>query len=282
MRRPGFEPGAGARQAIKTEKALDTEEELSDLRSIVIEDFKENYDFIIENGLSVNSIKKLRDEKKLQGFLKYMFSKETEAEYIMKMISAMHRLLPENIMYPEDFEDIEATKYLIRFLQNFFTYLEKKGIEKINGLSLKAWRSAIPKEKKGIEEVYPSDQDVIDAFNKCPENLKPYYKLIMYSGVRLKQILRALETFDEKKLVIDGNVGRYPLGYISKGKKLGYWLFFPAKFADELLRLSKSEIYSYEWLIKSLSIDKITPKRLRKWHANFLIRNDISPDIVNF
>ncbi|MEM1672757.1 MAG: integrase, partial [Archaeoglobaceae archaeon] len=301
MRRPGFEPGAGARQAFEAKEAIKTEKpeterktthskvkevegiilvEGIDLKTLAIDELGAEIDKL--KPITQEEIKKLKDSGKAQGFLKYMFSKDTGLKAIQQMISAMQRLLPDDIITPEDLEDVEATKHLIRFLQNFFTYLEeKKGIDKINGFNLKAWRSGIPKEETGIEEIYPSDQDVIEAFNKCPEQIKPYFKLLMYSGMRLAQVVRALNNFDESRIIIDGNVGKYPLGYISKGKKLGYWLFFPAKFADKLTEMAKKP-YAYDHLVKELKIGKITAKRLRKWHANFLIRHDIDTEIVDY
>ncbi|AIG99217.1 hypothetical protein AFULGI_00025020 [Archaeoglobus fulgidus DSM 8774] len=291
---PRFELGSPAPQALskkQPEKRFSQKEvdglvlvEGADLKTLIREDLGSIYTKLRgkRGNISKRAVENVIKSGEAQGFLKYMQVKGTSTLTIRDMLSAMDRLLPEDIFTPEDLEDVETTKYLTRFLQNFFTYLDvKKGVDKLNGYKLSMWRRAIPKPEEGVEEIYPSDKDVVKAFEKCSDSFKPHFKLLAYSGMRLAQLLRVLESFDEDKIVIDGKVARYPLGHISKGSKKGYWMFFPATFVDELRQIG-GRSYSYDYLRRELIIGKVTPKRLRKWQANFLVENGVDPQVVDF
>ncbi len=254
-----------------------------DLKKVIKEDLGNNYKTLVNGKFSKQTVEKLLRSGKAKGFLKYMQSKGTSINTIRDILSAAFRLLPEDVMTPEDLEEIETTKYLTRFLQNFFTYLDqKKGVDKLNGYKLTMWRKAIPKPDEGVDEVYPTNEDIVEAYILCPENFRPYFQLLVYSGVRLAQILRALETFDENKIVVTENVARYPLGYVSEGKKKGYWIFFPSYFVDRFKQMARGKIYSYEYLRGELIIGKVSTRRIRKWHANFLVENEVDPQTADF
>ena len=222
-------------------------------------------------------------EKYKDEWLRFMEKRGTSKATIRDYISAVEKYLPEDVTTPEELSEVEKfTKPFNRCLGIFFTFLEEeKDVTEINGFSIKKWRKNIPKKEEEAEEIYISDKELKEAYNNIRDTVKPVFKLIEFSGGRLSQVVRALHTFDANKIVVNGKVARYPIGYISKGTKKGYWLYFPSEFVDELIEYAKRP-HTYEYLKQEIAYNRVTAKRLRKWHMNFLVQNDVPESIVDF
>ena len=68
----------------------------------------------------------------------------------------------------------------------------------------------------------------------------------------------------------DKEIVRYPINFASRGKKKGYWAYMPLSFANKLKRLA------IDYRIRDKIIyGKVSANTIRKWHANFLILNNI-------
>ena len=64
--------------------------------------------------------------------------------------------------------------------------------------------------------------------------MKTIYKLLVYSGNRLTHIHQMLKNFDERNIIMDGEIAHYPTSFLSSGTKSTFHLFFPASFIPEI------------------------------------------------
>ncbi|WP_209616644.1 integrase [Methanolobus bombayensis] len=58
---------------------------------------------------------------------------------------------------------------------------------------MQKWRRYIKIKKSNVFEVYVTDEEIQEAYESYPEDLKPIYKLLIYSGNRLSHIHKMLK-----------------------------------------------------------------------------------------
>ena len=138
---------------------------------------------------------------------------------------------------PYELENIEINKTLALALRNFFNFLEDRDIDEINGYLIDKWRKKIPIQTARVQEIYITNKELLEAYEHL-KGKKPIFgtifKMLVYSGARLKHVYEALKSFDPEKVVVVNNIARYPITHLTKGAKKAYWLYFPAEFLDEL------------------------------------------------
>lgn len=62
-----------------------------------------------------------------------------------------------------------------------------------------------------------------------------------------------LQKFDERNIIIDGEVAHYPISSLSKGTKQIFYLFFPASYVFELKQIDNLD--SYDKILKKCEAD---------------------------
>jgi len=150
---------------------------------------------------------------------------------------------------------------LIKGLRVFFNYLEDQlEIFELNGYSLDAWRKRLKVPKPNAREVYITDEELREAYKlvKDKPELELCFKLLVFSGLRLKHSWLAMKSFDSSNLVIKGNIARYPVSHVSKATKKAYWLYMPAELVDELRPFS----YNY-WYYQTIRYDRVDANSIR-------------------
>ena len=163
----------------------------------------------------------------------------------------------------------------VRNLLNFAEEREELSLEYIAKL-----RKILKIKPAGAREIFISDEELLKAYDKVKDSLKPFFKLLVYSGLRLSHAVRMVRSFDSANLVIKDNIARYPINWLSKGKKRGYWAYIPKAFAKELDSLAVYEHYdSYS---KGLKFGRVSAVTIRKWHYNKLIELDVPESIADF
>jgi intergrase/recombinase len=202
-------------------------------------------------------------------------SKGSKRDYI----NAIEKNLTDDIKTPKELSALipVSSKYLAVGIRNFLNFLEDEEIEEINGYSLDRWRKVLTIKKSGVKEVYITDKELLEAYeaSKC----KDVFRLLVYSGMRLRQIERAIRNIDESLIVTDGAVSRYPISEISKGQKKGFWLYFPTSFKRDFINIKTR---GYDALVDCISHKRVSAKTIRKWNMNFLIEQGVSESIVDF
>ncbi|WP_164999244.1 integrase [Methanohalophilus profundi] len=159
-------------------------------------------------------------------------------------------------------------------------YLEEEDIDDVAEYSIEKWRRFIKIKQSGVVEIYVTDEEIQEAYNDCTEEIKPIFKLLIYSGNRLSHIHAMLENFDENNIVVDGGVAHYPTSSFSSGTKRTFQIFFPTSFIPELKSINI--LKSYGSLIKLTKYNRVSSKTIRKWHLNFMIKERITESIADF
>ena len=199
-------------------------------------------------------------------------------------ISTIDRLLPEGITTPKELENavIEANRNnkLIKGLRNFLNYLEHElEVYELNGYSLEAWRKRLKIPKSNAREVYITDNELREAYSKIKkEELKLVFKLLVFSGIRLKHLWLALKEFNSSNLVVKSNIARYPISTVAKATKKAYWLYMPAELIEELKPLT----HGYDYYQKGIKHGRVDANSIRKWHLNKLIELGVPESVADF
>ncbi|WP_367884211.1 integrase [Thermococcus sp. JCM 11816] len=136
----------------------------------------------------------------------------------------------------------------------------------------------------GVREVFVSDDDIRKAYAEVQKRGKPaetLFLLLVYSGIRLKQAVELLRTYDPTKLYppIDDKAARYPIFSTSKGKKKAFWAYGPRDFFE---RLKPPLEVKYNTAKDLVAFGKVSANSIRKWHYTFLIQQGMPADIADF
>ncbi len=208
-------------------------------------------------------------------------SKKTAKEYISSIESHL-----KDIFYPDELEELILNVRGDKFakgLRNFFNFLEEeKGITAINGVSLDKWRDKTFIRKYKAREEFISDEELREAFYSYirkinDEEIELVFLALVYSGLRLKHVVEALQQFDASKVVeVNKIVKRYPVGFVSKGKKKAFWLYYPSWL--ELKKINKG----YNFFKDNLAYERVSANTIRKWNYNFLILNGVPESVADF
>ncbi|WP_440948897.1 integrase [Methanosarcina sp. T3] len=68
-------------------------------------------------------------------------------------------------------------------------------------------------KKSGVVEIYVTDREIKEVYEACPGDLKPIYRLLVYSGNLFTHIHGMLQKFDERNIIIDCEVAHYPTSF---------------------------------------------------------------------
>ena len=220
----------------------------------------------------------LKHKNSFEDWLNYKnISKTTKRDYLNALIRFFEYRI---ISKPIEFRDIPLKDKEERGLRNLFNYFEDKEIDDVCGYSLEKWRRFVKIKKSGVVEIYVKDEEIKKGYEECPEEMKPIYSLLVYSGNRLTHIHRMLKNFDERNIVIEGEVAHYPTSDLSSGTKKTFHLFFPTSYIPELRKLCS--LKSYCSVMKDIRSGRVTAKTIRKWHLNVMIKEGITESVADF
>lgn len=110
--------------------------------------------------------------------------------------------------------------------------MEYKEIEQFNSIPIEKWKKSIKLRRSGVREIYITDMELKEAYQNINEEVKPLFKLLVYSGARLTQAIAGMKRLKEG--VTKEGIYRIPINFVSKGSKRAYWLYLPTSFLNEL------------------------------------------------
>ncbi|WP_305064112.1 integrase [Methanococcoides sp.] len=204
-------------------------------------------------------------------------SKKTKQGYR----SALRNFFENNVVHkPKDFRKLQLKDKESRGLRNLLNFCEDEEIEVVVGYSIDKWRRFIKIRKSGVVEVYVTDEEIKEAYTACPEVLKPVFSLLVYSGSRATHIHKMLDNFDERNIIVDGDVAYYPTASFSEGTKKTFQVFFPTSFIPELKSIGKPRCY-YN-ITEKIRHGRVSAKTIRKWHLNMMIKAKVTESIADF
>jgi len=118
---------------------------------------------------------------------------------------------------------------------------------------------------------------IILAFEKVnDERYRMLFKLLAFSGIRLREALYLLNYFDAERVIPNNQIAKYPLG-LERGTKRVFYAYLPKKIANEVKRMDLKEANAEQYVRR-----RMPPKYLRKWQYNFLIYNGIPESVCDF
>ncbi|MEM0503318.1 MAG: integrase [Archaeoglobaceae archaeon] len=187
----------------------------------------------------------------------------------------------EDVSTPNDLEEIllEANGDKIhKGLRNFFNFLEEQDVDFIGEFPLSKWRKKCKIPKFGVKEVYITDEELRKAYSEIKrEEIKLIFELMVFSGVRLKHIIRTLNSFNsDDVVVVNEKVKRCSAYRSSRGRKKSYWIYSPT-----IVEFKKLDIH-YDVARDETQIGRVSASTIRKWNFNFLIMNGVPESVADF
>jgi intergrase/recombinase len=174
-------------------------------------------------------------------------------------------------------DDVESGyNHFVKGLRNLIKFLEKKG--KIPKGFAEELKELLKVRRTGTDTYVPPDDLLRKTLAKIDrEEYEILFKLLGYSGIRIREAIYLLESFDPNKLHFVDGIAYYDLEW-ERGTKKSFKAFMPTEFAKKLRKigLNKHSISSY--IVKR----GVRPKHLRNWQANKLVRARIQESVINF
>ena len=126
----------------------------------------------------------------------------------------------------------DAPGYASVAVRLYLNYLIDYGI--VQEETANRFRKVLRSRKINSDNYVPTDEIIREAYSKLKgERAKTVFKILMYSGIRTTELVKMLSEFNKTKLIIDGEIAKYPLNY-SRDQKKVFYVYLPMKFAQEL------------------------------------------------
>jgi len=156
-------------------------------------------------------------------FIKWLKANYSE-QYVKDIISYLDRYMEEVVNdQMELFKIINSVKkgkrqlcLGIRALLNFYETFNLMSEE-----SLMKYRKVVKIPRTNSDDYIPEDSKVIEAFKKFEdERYRILFKLLAFSGIRLKEAIYLLNSFNKDRLILSDKIAKYPLSLDRKTKDL--------------------------------------------------------------
>ena len=215
-------------------------------------------------------------------WLRRKISPETAKRYL-SVLQSLNEITPESLI---KLYEANPTNNRAKAIRNLVNYLLEK--EKIDEKVASKIKKAIPIKKCKKDKNTPSTEDIREAFDYFKNNLGYEYYLIalviLYSGARLRHVLRMVKEWDKKYLEFKEGFARYEISHFTQRTKEGFFIYMPDWLAKALWRMNdvtedklKKKIH-----YRAKSGRLISAKYLRKWFNNFLAKMRVDKDVRNF
>ena len=228
-----------------------------------------------KNNRDIINYREIRED-----FMKWLRMRTSE-DYTKQLVGYLDRFVKNRVIKdPKDLIDIieksTSKKNMILALRNIVNYCEELRIISLDkSVELKKVLKCV---KSNVDGYVPSDDEVIEAFTRFDdENYRLVFKLIAFSGLRIREVVRMLNNFDKRRLMINGDIAKYPL-FDERSTKKVFFAYMPKHFALELKRIKVTEQGIKNYFYRR----GLPAKYLRKWNYNFLILNGVPESVADF
>ena len=236
----------------------------------------------------LSSTKKLLNEfwsQYQQQFKKWLSAREISDRTKKDYLKALNKIFKERKVWL-DRKSLEATinaydrsQAYVFGLRHFLTFLGEEGI--IREEIADYLKSKLHRKRSGIRQVFISDEELREAYSHIKEKGEPYlaiFLFMVYSGMRLSQTVRILNTWRwQKAVIVNDKIIRYPAEEATRGKKRAFWAYLPRDFAELLEPMSINHNTAQD-----TKYGRVSPNTIRKWHYTFLIRQGVPADVADF
>lgn len=161
-------------------------------------------------------------------------------------------------------------------IRDLLKYCE--AFQRMNEESIVRFRKIVRIPSTNVDNFVPSDEKVYSVLRSMEDaRYVALYKLLCFSGLRFREAVYMLNTFDSQKLQVNGESAKYPLN-LMRGSKRVYYAFMPKTFAEQLRRVGVSEPGVQTYFRRR----GMAAKYLRKWHYNFLILHNVPESVADY
>jgi intergrase/recombinase len=161
-------------------------------------------------------------------------SNKTADDYIRYMDKYLSDVI---ILDRLDIADISMTvkhgwNWYAKSVRNYINFLEDKGL--ISVIQAHDLKQPLKLKRPGQDTWVPPTETINYALKTCENDMNlMIFKILLYSGIRETEAKRMIETFEDRKLHIKGDVAYYDIDW-SRGSKNANKAFMPADFARTL------------------------------------------------
>jgi len=213
-------------------------------------------------------------------FLKWMNEKKYSVAYQKDAERYLSQYLDgkaviENSQLREVMAECKSN-YIYTMVRVYLNFLEENEI--LTNEDADYFRKAIPSRKTSPDGFIPSDEKVREVYSKIESELmKTAFSILSTSGIRIMELVKMMKEFDRNKLIVNGDIAKYPLNYF-RGHKKAFYVYMPNKLA---LMLERTELND-DTISHYFSELGLAPKYLRKWQYNFLIYQGVPEGVADF
>jgi len=208
----------------------------------------------LQRGVNYNNTGPIQDNTMIKGFLDWCIEKGTSRETCEQYARYLQKPFDPNNKWSR-----LAWKLYYKFI----------GREDL-------WKE-IKVKRSGVDLYIPSDEDVLQALSKACESSQELcivYKLLIYSGLRLEEVVKVISEQEEDKWIKTGGFWKYPLAW-KRGSKQAFYMYT----LEKPVKMRVSSKWISNWAAKN---DVLSPKYLRKWVATKMLSLGIPEEVVNF
>ncbi|MEM4057985.1 MAG: integrase [Thermoplasmata archaeon] len=138
----------------------------------------------------------------------------------------------------------------------------------------------VTKNHNSIDIFVYSDNDVKRLYKNIDnDRISMYFKILLYSGIRITELSKMLMEFEKKRLmVVNGEFMRYQLNWV-RGEKKAFYVYLPIELKPQLKQYYKVSPRQIEDELRKYGIKG---KILRKVNYNKLLLAGINDSIADF
>jgi intergrase/recombinase len=227
-------------------------------------------------GLERHFLDYKKDKKAFEKWMKARCS----SEHVDSLLSYLDKYLSEPISNPrrlfELIEDVVKGKRQFSMgVRDLLKYYEAFSL--MDEAELLKYRKVVKIPRTKVDNYVPDDHRVISAYRLVnEEKYKILFKLLTFSGIRLKESIYLLNIYDADKVITNDSIARYPLN-LERGTKRVFYAYMPEEFSKKISRLELDLVDAQQYLGR-----RLPAKYLRKWHFNFLILNNVPESVADF
>jgi len=210
-------------------------------------------------------------------------SEETAREYARALKKFFDKYGPHSVGELEKALAKENYKrHLCKALRKFVTFLKSRKI--IDPILAEELKESIPIKPTKESEVRISTEELLEAWEyhkkHSDEDTQLFFKILVFSGARLRAVHKMLTQFEPERLIIlpnFPNVAKYAL-LERHGNKAAIFIYMPAELVEEIrsVRIKEATIR------KRLAYGRVNASTIRKWHATFLSRKGVKDHVINY
>ena len=168
------------------------------------------------------------------------------------------------------------SNYIYTMVRVYLNFLEENEI--LSDEDADYFRKAIPSRRTSPDGFMPSDEKIKEVYGKIESKpMKTAFSVLAASGIRIMELVKMMNEFDRDKLIVNGDIAKYPLNYF-RGRKKAFYVYMPKNLA---LSLEETD-FNDDTISHHFSELGLAPKYLRKWQYNFLIYQGVPEGVADF